>query len=102
MPAKALILAAASLCALGAQAQCVAPRRLRAGAARDLQAATTAAVECSSALDLVYVLDSSGSIGFRPFDNVRKFINETLAAFDFDEGRVRASESPAARPNARV
>ena len=88
MPAKALVLAAASLCALGVQAQCVAPRRLRAGAARGLQA-TTAAVECSSALDLVFVLDSSGSIGSRPFNFARHFINDTLAAFDFDENRVR-------------
>ena len=89
MPAKALVLAAASLCALGAQAQCVAPRRLRAGAARGLQAATTAAVECSSALDLVFVLDSSGSIGISSFRYAQHFINATLAAFDFDENRVR-------------
>ena len=89
MPAKALVLAAASLCALGAQAQCVAPRRLRAGAARGLQAATTAAVECSSALDLVFVLDSSGSIGAAPFIDALRFINATLDAFDFDSNRVR-------------
>ena len=87
MSAKVLVLAAASLCALGAQAQCVAPRR--AGAARGLQAATSEAVECSSALDLVFVLDSSGSIGTRPFNFARHFINDTLAAFDFDENRVR-------------
>ena len=86
MSAKVLVFAAASLCALGAQAQCVAPRRL----ARGLQAATpAAAVECSSALDLVFVLDSSGSIGSRPFNFARNFINNTLAAFDFDENRVR-------------
>ena len=89
MPAKALVLAAASLCALGAQAQCVAPRRLRAGAARGLQAATSEAVECSSALDLVFVLDSSGSITAPSFRYALQFINATLAAFDFDDNRVR-------------
>ena len=88
MPAKALVLAAASLCALGAQAQCVAPRRLRAGAARGLQAATIEAM-CSSALDLVFVLDSSGSIGPSSFIDALRFINATLAAFDFDDNRVR-------------
>ena len=88
MPAKALVLAAASLCALGVQAQCVEPRRLRAGAARGLQAATSEA-RCSSALDLVFVLDSSGSIGISSFRYAQHFINATLAAFDFDDGRVR-------------
>ena len=86
MSAKVLVFAAASLCALGAQAQCVTPRRL----ARGLQAATpAAAVECSSALDLVFVLDSSGSIGISSFRYAQHFINATLAAFDFDDGRVR-------------
>ena len=80
-------MAAASLCALRAQAQCVAPRRLRAGGARGLQAAS-AASECSSALDLVFVLDSSGSINPQPFNYALNFINDTLAAFDFDENRV--------------
>ncbi len=88
MPAKALVLAAASLCALGAQAQCVEPRRLRAGAARGLQATEA---RCSSALDLVYVLDSSGSVGESPFRYALRFINDTLAGFDFDEGRVRCA-----------
>ena len=87
MSAKALVLAAASLCALRAQAQCVAPRRLRAGGARGLQA-SAAASECSSALDLVFVLDASGSIGEEPFRYALHFINATLAAFDFDENRV--------------
>lgn len=81
-------MAAASLCALRAQAQCVASRRLRAGGARDLQAASAATSNCSSALDLVFVLDASGSIGAQPFRYALNFINATLAAFDFDENRV--------------
>jgi hypothetical protein len=51
--------------------------------------ATAVTAACSTALDVVFVLDSSGSIGTRPFDSARQFINDTLAAFDFDDERVR-------------
>ena len=95
-------MAAASLCALRAQAQCVAPRRLRADGARGLQAASAASAECSSALDLVFVLDSSGSIGLQPFNYALRFINDTLAAFDFDENRVSSRHPRRACCNARV
>ena len=77
MSARALALAAAVLCAPGVQAQCVAP----------LQAAAETA--CWAALDVVFVLDSSGSIGSWQFSSARQFINDTLAAFDFDDERVR-------------
>jgi len=77
------------LCALGAYAQCTAPpRRLHAGARALHAAATDEGLECSSALDLVYVLDASGSIT-APFFNVAlHFINATLETFDFDNSRV--------------
>jgi len=46
-------------------------------------------VECVNEADVVFVLDSSGSIDHPYFDNMRSFVSRVVASFDVEDGRVR-------------
>ena len=50
-----------------------------------------AAVEviCKNILDIIFVLDESGSVGLTNFDLMKSFLSRLVAAFDIDRGNTR-------------
>ncbi len=45
--------------------------------------------DCDGQVDLMFILDSSGSIGRERFLKVREFIQDIIAALDVHEDRTR-------------
>lgn len=46
-------------------------------------------LECTSRADVVFVLDSSGSVGRYNFDNVLRFVTRTISDLSIDSGNFR-------------
>ena len=50
---------------------------------------TAPPANCTTAVDLIFVIDSSGSIGSRGYEQMKSFVSQIVNKFDIESGNVR-------------